>query len=70
MKTQPTAELDGYAYDMVMFYLQEHNINIADIDNIEVELRKDKITRIYYRQIKIIKKNGSKGFFRKWRKTT
>lgn len=69
MKTQPTAQLDGYAYDMLMFYLQEHSINIADIDHIEVELRKDK-TRTYYRHIKIIKKNGSKGFFRKWRKTT
>lgn len=70
MKPYPTAELDGYAYDMLMFYLQEHNINIADIDHIEVELRKDKTTRIYHRHIKIIKKNESKGFFRKWRKTT
>ena len=56
MKPQPTAELDGYAYDMLMFYLQEHNINIVDIDHIEVELKKDKKTSIYYRLIKIVKK--------------
>lgn len=56
MKPQPTAQLDGYAYDMIMFYLQEHNINIADIDHIEVELKKDKNNRTYYRLIKIVKK--------------
>lgn len=56
MKPYPTAQLDGYAYDMLMFYLQEHNINIADIDHIEVELKKDKSTKTYYRKIKIVKK--------------
>lgn len=54
MKQQPTAELDGYAYDMLLFYLQERNIDFNDIDHVEVELCKDKKTRSYYRNIRII----------------
>lgn len=57
MRKTPTAELDPYAYDMLMFYLQEHNIDIAAIDHIEVSLHKDRQTRKIYRHIKIIKKN-------------
>ena len=64
MKKQPTAELDGKAHDMLMFYLQERNINIADIDHIEVELKKNREEKKYYRLIKIIKRNNeSKSIF-------
>lgn len=54
MRKTPTAELDSYAYDMLLFYMQERNIDINDIDHLEVELCKDKKTRTYYRNIKII----------------
>ena len=60
MRKTPTAELDPYAYDMVMFYLQEHNIKISDVDSIEVTLRKDRDNKIYYRNINIIKKDTNK----------